>query len=140
MSWAKQATPVWLNILFVAMLFQFASLARADELTDRGAFWRQNAFLCAAAPPSFPSKEVLGQPQECDDGDMTLFNGLLCAAGESAGCEAVARSQDTDGRWWRSPRRIGWEAPAHDVSFSPDQSLGDLLYAVQTKDKVRFSH
>jgi hypothetical protein len=59
---------------------------------------------------------------------------------EPPGCDAVARSQDPDGRRWRSPRRIGWEAPAHDVSFSPDQSLGVLLFAVQTGDEARFSH
>jgi hypothetical protein len=127
-------------ILVVATILPFALTARADDLADRDAFWRQKAFLCAVVSPPFPSKEILGQPQDCDDGDMTLFNGLLCAAGESAGCDAVARSQDADGRWWRSPRRIGWEAPAHDVSFSPDQSLGVLLYAVQTGDKARFSH
>jgi hypothetical protein len=99
-----------------------------DDLAARDAFWRQKAFLCAAAPPAFPSKEIVGQPQDCDDGDMTLFNGLLCAAGESVGCDAVARSQGVDGRWWRSPRRIGWEAPSHDVSFSPDNTSSALKF------------
>lgn len=123
----------------VALLLQYVSPARSDDLGDRDAFWRSGVFRCAAISPAFPSKEVLGQPRDCDDGDMTLFNGLLCAAGEADGCDAVARSQDAGGRWWRSPRRIGWESPAHDVSFSPDQSLGVLLYAIQTRDATRFS-
>lgn len=123
---------------FVALL-QLASSAFADELSDRDTFWRQKTFLCTAISPSFPSKEKFGQPQDCEDGDMTFFNGLLCAAGETAGCDGVARAQGPDGRWWRSPRRIGWEAPAHDVSFSPDQSLGVLLYAVQTGDSAKFT-
>ncbi|MER8763032.1 MULTISPECIES: hypothetical protein [unclassified Mesorhizobium] len=136
MNWYKLAKVGWFIGCTVACLL---SSARADDLTDRDVLWRQNAFLCAIASPTFPSKEIVGQPLDCDDGDMTLFNGLLCAAGESEGCDAVARSQGTNGRWWRSPRRIGWEAPAYDVSFSPDQSLGVLLYSVQTGDAVRFS-
>lgn len=138
----RQAVHAWcsrfITCCFVAF-FQLASPALADELSDRDTFWRQKAFSCTAISPSFPSKEKLGQPQDCDDGDMTMFNGLLCSAGESSGCDAVARAQGADGRWWRSPRRIGWEAPAHDVSFSPDQSLGVLLYAVQTGDSAKFS-
>ncbi|WP_201413893.1 hypothetical protein [Mesorhizobium sp. J8] len=112
----------------------------ADDLATRDTFWRNNAFLCAGSSILFPSKEVKGHPQDCDDGDMTLFNGLLCSAGEAAGCDAVALSQSADGRWWRSPRRIGMEATRYDVSFSPDQSLGVLLYVLRTGDKVRFSH
>jgi hypothetical protein len=129
---------VWI-LAACAVVLQFASALRADDLGDRDAFWRGSAFFCTAIASPFPSKEVVGKPTDCDDGDMTLFNGLLCAAGESSGCDAVARAQGNDGRWWRSPRRIGWEAPAHDVSFSPDQALGVLLYSVQAGDKARFS-
>ncbi|MER9632581.1 hypothetical protein [Mesorhizobium sp. M0296] len=127
------------SMLSTSVTNHWASTASADELTDRDSFWRKQAFLCSVSAYPFPSKEVKGQPQDCDDGDMTLFNGLLCAAGEGAGCDAVARSQSADGRWWRSPRRIGMEAPANDVSFSPDQSLGVLLYVLQVGDKARFS-
>lgn len=138
----RQAVYAGLLHFVVACFFailNIASPALADDLSDRDAFWRQKTFSCIAISPSFPSKEVLGQPQDCEDGDMTLFNGLLCTAGENAGCDAVARAQGPDGRWWRSPRRIGWEAPTHDVSFSPDQSLGVMLYAVQTRDSTRFA-
>jgi hypothetical protein len=130
---------VCLLTLLALVLLQAKLIVYADELTNRDAYWRQNAFSCSVNVPSFPSKEILGHPQDCDDGDMTLFNGLLCAAGESGGCDAVAHSQGTDGRWWRSPRRIGWGSPDHDVSFSPDQSVGVLLYALHTGDRGRFS-
>lgn len=112
--------------------------ARATELTEGRAFWETHAYWCDLAPPAFPSKEALGHPDDCDDGDMTLFNGLLCVAGVAAGCDGVARAQGPDGRWWRSPRRIGWEAPVHDVSFSPDQSLGVLLYVLTKHDRAAF--
>ncbi|MGO4741736.1 hypothetical protein AB4099_34920 [Bosea sp. 2KB_26] len=70
---------------------------------------------------------------------MTLFNGLLCLSGEQVGCDAVKQSQGPDGRWWRSPRRIGWEAPDHDVSFSADQALGVFAYLIRTKDAQAFN-
>lgn len=89
-------------------------------------YWRNQGALCAG----YPSKE------ECDDGDATLFNGLLCAAGEPIGCDAVAAAQGGDGRWWRSPRRVGDNA-GQDNSFSRDMSLGVLLYLQTTRDEVR---
>lgn len=105
----------------------------ASELSDRMTFWRQQAFYCSPGSTArFPSKEE--PPGVCDDGDMTLFNGLLCAAGEPAGCDGVKRAQDGAGRWWRSPRRIGMEYPSTDVSFSPDHTRGVLLYAATTGD------
>jgi hypothetical protein len=90
---------------------------------------------------------------------MTLFNGLLCLSAEQIGCDAVKNSQGDDGRWWRSPRRIGWEYPdcgassppneappnkpppnqKCDVSFSPDQALGVLSYSLASRDASRFS-
>ena len=86
-----------------------------------------------------PVSKWSNDPSDCAMTAITLFNGLLCSAGESAGCDAVANAQGPNGRWWRSPRRIAWEYPAHDVSFSPDQSLGVLLYVVARHDTVRFS-
>src|SRR5471030_3007717 len=63
--------------------------ARADELSDRAAFWREkgSAYFCEVGPLKFPSKFSSGDSAHCDDGDMTLFNGLLCASGEQAGCQ-----------------------------------------------------
>lgn len=130
----------WRNCIFAfALLLASNEASHGDELGSRLEYWRREAFECALQAPAFPSKEVLNRPAECDDGDMTLFNGLLCSSGDPFGCDAVARSQGDDGRWWRSPRRIGWEAPQHDVSFSPDQSLGVLLFAIATGQKDRLA-
>jgi hypothetical protein len=76
----------------------------------------------------FPSK------QDCDDGDMTLFNGLLCASGDPRGCDAVHRAQGSDGRFWRSPSRVGHNR-GQGNSFSRDMSLGVLLYLATTRDR-----
>ncbi|HYX37867.1 MAG TPA: hypothetical protein VE954_32590 [Oligoflexus sp.] len=83
--------------------------------------WRSWAPLCEG----HPSKG------NCDDGDATLFSGLLCLAGEDQGCRAVKAAQDTTGKFWRSPRRVGVEASN---SFSRDMALGVLAYLVATKD------
>lgn len=94
-------------------------------------------------------------PSVSGDGDMTLFNGLLCLSGESTGCRAVANAQFTPDKiplitcdlpdkdqfiqrnmyaWGRSPRRAD---PCHALeneeveganSFSRDMFLGVLLY------------
>ncbi len=115
----------------------------ADEIPARMAFWESKAFSCSDAGAPFPSKETPGgegQSSTCDAGDMTFFNGLLCAAGESRGCDGVKRAQGPDGRWWRSPAHIGKEATSgtYDVSFSPDMARGVLLYAVETNDVAAF--
>ena len=86
----------------------------------------------------FPTKYSSMDVHHCDDGDMTLFNGLLCAAGDSRGCDGARLAQGKDGRWWRSPRRIGWTWPNYDVSFSPDQALGVMLYVAASKDLSAF--
>lgn len=126
--------------IWTASLFVFASLlpARGDILADRVTFWESQAFYCGGKTDGFPSKVDESDASKCDDGDMTLFNGLLCAAGDDRGCRGVQMAQGSDGRWWRSPRQIGWEAPAHDVSFSPDQSLGVQLYLVHKHQKTSF--
>jgi hypothetical protein len=77
----------------------------------------------------------------CDDGDMAFFNGLLCAAGESRGCNGVAIAQEEatgkqPGRWWRSNRLIG--QPSDQAQFSTEGGLGVLTYMVKTGDKPRF--
>lgn len=108
-----------------------------------GDYWEDNAYLCQSqdglpftAPP-FPAKKAGGV---CDDGDATLFNGLLCASGDQRGCNAVKNSQTADGRFWRSPRRAETnnlgkgDTVKEELSFSPDQDLGVLLYVVSTGD------
>lgn len=84
--------------------------------------WNQWAPMCEG----YPSKEF------CDDGDSTLFSGLLCSANVEIGCEGVRQAQSSDGRFWRSPRRINQPEPN---SFSRDMAMGVLLYLVSTKDK-----
>lgn len=130
------------SLLFASSI---VSTAKADSLVDRMAFWRQQAFVCVdVAGKPFPSKEQPrggNPPTDCDDGDMTLFNGLLCSVGEQRACDAVKNSQGIDGRWWRSPRRINMEYRPGlvDVSFSADQSRGALFYALTTNDPTRLA-
>ena len=86
--------------------------------------WKDNAPRC----DGYVSKE------DCDDGDTTLFAGLLCLAGVPDGCITVMDSQDYSGRWWRSPRRSPGNLGRHN-SFSRDMSLGVLAYLIATKDQ-----
>jgi hypothetical protein len=68
---------------------------------------------------------------------MVLFNGLLCASGDSRGCDAVRDSQDlTSGQWFRNPQyfRGGIVDPGHGADFSPDMALGVELYLIQSRD------
>lgn len=67
----------------------------------------------------------------CDVGDAALFNGLMCLSGDELSCEAVRRSQGSDGRMWRSEMRIASDAVN---SFSRDMAMGVLAYLVATQD------
>src|SRR5581483_2635248 len=118
-------------LIAIAILHPGASFGA--DFSSSKKFWLDNVFVCKSNSVDFPSKEG-DKPGSCDDGDMTLFNGLLCLSGQDIGCTAVQKSQGPDGRWWRSPRRINWEAPNHDVSFSPDQALGVFAYLIATRD------
>jgi hypothetical protein len=125
-------------------LLIFATIAPegfASPLTDALAWWQPpRAFLCHLPNVDFPSKFSATDSTNCDDGDMTLFNGMICASGDQRGCDGVRLAQGGDGRWWRSPRRIGWTYPSADVSFSPDQALGVMLYTAVVKDVAAFDH
>jgi hypothetical protein len=110
----------------------------SGEWEERVAYWEKEAFYCPDKGPKFPSKERKPDkdPSRCNDGDMTFFNGLLCASGDDRGCRAVMQAQAGDGRWWRSPRRIGMDSSGgHDVSFSPDQALGVMHYVYQKRQQ-----
>ncbi|TPJ42889.1 hypothetical protein [Mesorhizobium sp. B2-7-1] len=125
--------------LLLCLLFLPTPPARADQLADRMTFWRQQAYHCTD-PISFPSKHRTpdgNNPSPCEDGDMGLYNGLLCAVGEEEGCDGVLKAQSADGRWWRSPRLIGKTATnaGDQVSFAPDQALG-VLAALTAKHIV----
>src|SRR4051794_20855639 len=97
-----------LIVVIIVSVFICASsrISKTDELSDRLLFWEPpHAFLCSDHGIRFPSKWTSNDPSSCDDGDMTLFNGLLCAAGDRRGCDGVSNAQDAGGRFWRSPRR-----------------------------------
>ncbi|MER8369675.1 hypothetical protein [Mesorhizobium sp. M1378] len=129
--------------------------------------WAKQGDLCVVpgTKKGFPSKGTLGKPEHgrprnpqsaqdsaynCDDGDMTNYNGMLCAVGDQRGCDAVRNAQDADGRFYRSPhRRWMWAArcyskenPFDEKRFreqcanglSPDMNLGILLYVIATRD------
>ncbi|MGN7918595.1 hypothetical protein [Lysobacter sp. 22409] len=115
------------SFLMTALL-GFAPLAMSgpkEEVRDLLPLWRDNAPLCQGAPSA----------EGCEDGDMTLFNGLLCASGEALGCRSVAEAQDESGRWHRSVRFRHHPELRKDNSFSWDMALGVQLYAVTSGDK-----
>lgn len=70
------------------------SVDRESALRARLAFWHQNAPHCSSPSGfAFPSGERRPDGVACEDGDMLLFAGLLCASGEREGCRMVFRSQ-----------------------------------------------
>lgn len=111
--------------------------AQADLLSERLTFWESMAPKCSAPGFSFPSSET-EEAKPCGDGDMTLFNGMLCAAGDERGCQAVADAQAPSGEWHRSPRlRILGFNDRGDATFSPDMALGAQLYLIKKQDRER---
>lgn len=130
-------TAVWALILSLG-LFQM-SVASANTLDERARMWRNNAPLCPAGPSwaAYPTK-IKDGAQRCNDGDMTLFLGLLCASGEERGCTGVAEAQNASGQWARSPRirALGYNDEG-DAYFSPDMAYGLELYLLTTHDVDR---
>ena len=129
-------------LLTLLALFSCVS-AHATEglLLERLAYWRANAFLCTAPDKTtFPSRPTGDVQQPCDDGDITLFNGLLCASGEQHGCRGVANAIDMQtGQWYRSPRIRQSGNDRGGSAFSPDMALGVQLYVIKTNDIARAS-
>lgn len=122
------------------LLLFIANIAKADDVQKRVLLWESKALLCPAEPgrSAFPSKQTEQASQPCDDGDMTLFNGLLCAAGNQQGCTGVAEAQDPNtGEWFRSPRIRLHGNDRGGSSFSPDMALGVQLYLMKTGDMKR---
>jgi hypothetical protein len=77
-----------------------------------------------------PTKK--GPPHECDDGDMVLFNGILCLYEiHKESCSFVKNSQDHSGRVWRAPYRRGLD---NKNEFSRDMAIGFLAYVLKTAD------
>lgn len=130
------ATALFRAIALLACI-ALTRVASADELTDRMEFWESKAPWCINHTPKFPSSEP-GEPGPCGDGDMTLFNGMLCAAGDERGCKAVEEAQADSGEWHRSPRlrALGYNDRG-DAKFSPDMALGAQLYLITKNDRDR---
>lgn len=144
------AASIYTVVLVAAAVFSSGSIAGPleDIQSLSTNLWRKNLPYCTdKLGRQFPSK--VDANGVCDDRDSVIFNGLLCASGEDAGCVAVANSQDTAatlpkrGAWWRSPR-IALEdqkctAPDGKCdSFSHDQGLGVLLTVVTKRTDPKY--
>lgn len=151
-----QQRTFWIRIIIYVFLTLTLWLPNQNAWSKDA--WRDGAYLCKAPDGfMFASKGPTGSklyPDDCQDADSTLFNGLLCASGDSHACEAVRRSvtfvdgNPEDIRFWRSPRRAQnsnyhlegdakhpyIEDDGAEKTFSRDQDLGVLLYAVTTRD------
>lgn len=128
------------QILLAVVMALHPPVALSDALEERVPLWESKALLCDPGPGAapFPSKQTNDPAQPCDDGDMTLFNGLLCAAGDQRGCAGVAEAQDpVSGEWFRSPRIRLHGNDRGGASFSPDMALGVELYLLSSKDQAR---
>ena len=129
---------------------QPAAPSLPNSLNERIKLWRKQVKYCDAdgnivseAPGAFPTKESDDPGKRaanlCNDGDMLLFNGLLCASGEEIGCSAVRDSFDEKThQWWRSPakRKAGKDNP-EEPNLNSDQVLGLLLYVLEKHDGDR---
>jgi hypothetical protein len=116
------------------------ALAQFDqELARRDVIWNQAAPKCSVGNAVYPTKESDTKEQPCDDGDMTLFSGLLCAAGDDRGCNAVKNAIDENsGLWHRSPRiRLLGKNDRGNADSSPDMAIGIQHYLVATGDTYR---
>lgn len=110
-----------------------------EQVVARVPVWESAALMCTSNGVSFPTKQRFDPKDRCEDGDMTLFNGLLCAAGEERGCVGVAEAQDPEsGLWHRSPRiRFLGKNDRGPADSSPDMAIGIQLYLVAKKDVAR---
>lgn len=126
----------WPMIILLSLTITSNVWAQPKSIESLQRFWEENALLCEGvgfAP--FPTKRRDAQ-KGCEDGDMTLFNGLLCASGDARGCSAVRASLDeATGLWHRSPRikQLGYNDRGN-ADSSPDMALGVQLYLTVSKD------
>lgn len=126
--------PRILNLLVLVWLLALSAGSAAQPIpSDLVEYWRANAPYCTTASGSkFPGKRL--EDGSCDDGDIALFAGLLCASGDMPACDSVRQAQDSTGRWFRSPRRKETANMGEPNSFSPDMALGAQLYAITRSD------
>lgn len=127
-----------------------------EKLSDLARRWRHGVKYCdidrqivtSGSQGAYPTKEFeeidkrSSTPEPCNDGDMLLFNGLLCASGEGVACDAARDSQEQSmHQWWRSPgiRKEGVERQ-EEPNLNSDQVLGLLLYFLQRNRGEEFRH
>ena len=75
----------------------------------------------AKLAPSAPVCQGTVSKANCDQGDTTLYAGLLCLSGNKIGCETVKHSISENGKVWRSPKAVNNDTPN---SSSRDMLLG----------------
>lgn len=124
----------------ISLAAPLSETVHADTFSELVKDWESKAFICETKPSGvrFPSRPTGEIAQPCDDGDITLFNGLLCAAGVELGCVGVAEAQDpVSGEWFRSPRIREHGNDRGGSSLSPDMALGIQLYLIKTLDVDR---
>jgi hypothetical protein len=125
----------------------------ASDLDQRIAWDESRAFYCESGAGRFPSKEAESGAPACDDSDSVMFNALLCRSGDPRGCNTVKLAQDSDGRFWRSPKRrlerTAEPTTADDAiaklqnrdlgetTFSGDHATGLFVYFGHMGDKER---
>ena len=99
-SSSMNARSILPKIIFGFLGIFMLSQGWAAELDEAMKFWETKVLLCEAHPNGVksPSKQTGDPSQPCDDGDMSLFNGLLCMAGDERGCLGVAEAQDRERR------------------------------------------
>lgn len=146
--------------LLVVILMPYSVLgARANSMNDLERLdremWAKYTFVCPTLLPNqsnsgptttcpaglacyptsvFATSGTLG----CSDGDMTMFNGLLCFAGYELGCDGVQQAQNRiSGEWFRSPRLRQFPRLRPANSFSPDMGLGVLLWLLSDPTEER---
>jgi hypothetical protein len=150
------ASLLWLTISFILAQTFGAVVTAANaqtlpakqaDLDARMHYWGTKLPFCNwNFGPKFPSKydDATGadtEAQKCNDGDSVALNGLLCAVGDDRGCDAVRGSQGTDGRWWRSPKKLHEKPPeGSETTFSNDHALGVWAYIAQKKDRDAFKN
>lgn len=135
------------TVFSVALILVFAAQenVHADSISERYSSWMSVAPKCEwlkkEAKQSLDSKAVkskkMASPskEKCDDGDSTLFNGMLCYVDIKEGCEAVEKAQDATGRWHRSARLANDPSLRGHTSFSPDMAIGVQLYLLKTNNR-----
>jgi hypothetical protein len=132
-------------------LFVLSSSSFADDLSASYRYWESKRFVCnvGAGPSqsSFPSSryapDVAATNYPCQEADMLLFLGLLCASGDQRGCDGVSDAQrisgqGTVGEWYRSPyQRMNPGNWGGGAQISPDHVLGIELYLIAKHDVTR---